>query len=396
MDGIGARIREIRTWRRKSLSVIAGLAGISESYLSRVERGERPIDKRSLVEAIASALQVAPSELLAQPFPATDPVTAEAHAAIEQIGTVLLHNRLGHPFRAETQPWRQVEGELRRFLTVLVPTCDYLQQAELLPALIENLYTAHAIDQAHRRAALDGLVMVLGHTAALLKNLGAHGLPSLAAMHMRYVADELEDPAWAGAAEWRIGQSSGDDRTRMLAVSVRAANQLQTEKSAQARQAYGMLHLNAALACAALLRRDDAYAHLAEARDMLKGMDAALDFADMHFGTANWAAWRVAVGVELGEGPAVMEHARGIDLADLPAAERRGMFYGDLARGLAQDKKTRKQAISMLRVAEEAAPQRVRTNPFLRETVLDLMRQTRRDAAGRDLRGLAYRMGIAG
>ena len=116
----------------------------------------------------------------------------------------------------------------------------------------------------------------------------------------------------------------------------------------------------------------------------------------MHFGAANWSVWRVAVGVELEEGPQVAEHARRVDVSVLPAAERRGMFYADLARGLAQDRSTRDRAVLMLRQAEEIAPQRVRTHPYVREMVVDLIRQARRDAVGVELRGVAHRMGIAG
>lgn len=394
---IGTRIREIRTWRGKSLRVVAELAGVSAGYLSRVERGQRAVDKRSLVEAIADALHVAPSELLAEAGPGRDPIGQQAHAAIEEIGIVLAHNRLGHPYAEQARPWPEVQVDLQRFVGMLVPACDYVSQAAMLPDLIEDLFAAHATDSTHRRDALIGLMLTLQHTAALLKNLGAHGMPHLAAMHMRYVADELGEPAWKGAAEWRVGQSSGGDRVRMLAVSLRAAEQLQAETGPGARQAYGMLHLNAALATAALRRPDDARAHLAEAADTLTATEgASLDFADMHFNRANWTTWRVAVGVELGEGPGVAEHARGVDVSMLAAAERRGMFYGDLGRGLAQDRTTRDRAVVMLRAAEDAAPQRIRTNPYIRETVVDLVRQARRDATGRELRGLAYRMGIAG
>jgi hypothetical protein len=41
------------------------------------------------------------------------------------------------------------------------------------------------------------------------------------------------------------------------------------------------------------------------------------------------------------------------------------------------------------------APQRIRHDVFVRETVAGLLRQTRRDAGGRELRRLAWRMGIA-
>ncbi len=66
---IGWRVRQIRQVRGKSLRVIAGLAGISKAHLSRIERGERALDCRSEIVALANALQVAPSELTSLPFP---------------------------------------------------------------------------------------------------------------------------------------------------------------------------------------------------------------------------------------------------------------------------------------------------------------------------------------
>ena len=44
---IGRRVRQIRYARGKSLVVIAGLAEISKSHLSRIERGERALDSRA-------------------------------------------------------------------------------------------------------------------------------------------------------------------------------------------------------------------------------------------------------------------------------------------------------------------------------------------------------------
>lgn len=55
----------------------------------------------------------------------------------------------------------------------------------------------------------------------------------------------------------------------------------------------------------------------------------------------------------------------------------------------------RQDAVVALRTAEWLVPQRVRANPFVREVVTDLMRRARRDAIGRELRGMVYRMGLA-
>ncbi|MFC6091067.1 helix-turn-helix domain-containing protein [Saccharothrix lopnurensis] len=35
---IGRRLREVRSWRRLSLTVVAGLAGITPAYLSMIDR----------------------------------------------------------------------------------------------------------------------------------------------------------------------------------------------------------------------------------------------------------------------------------------------------------------------------------------------------------------------
>ena len=74
---IGRRVKEIRTWRGLSLRTVAGLAGISAGHLSHIEHGTRRVDKRSTLEALAAALNVAPSELAATPFPPRDEVAAE-------------------------------------------------------------------------------------------------------------------------------------------------------------------------------------------------------------------------------------------------------------------------------------------------------------------------------
>ncbi|MGH3984541.1 MAG: helix-turn-helix domain-containing protein [Pseudonocardiaceae bacterium] len=46
MTMVITRARQIRYARDKSLAVIAGLAGISEGHLSRIERGERALARQ--------------------------------------------------------------------------------------------------------------------------------------------------------------------------------------------------------------------------------------------------------------------------------------------------------------------------------------------------------------
>lgn len=92
---IGRRGRQIRQARGKSLRVIAGLAGIGASHLDRIETGQRALDSLSDIVALASALQVAPSELTRLPVPASG--NGQTDAAIEAVRLALMAASHGLP-----------------------------------------------------------------------------------------------------------------------------------------------------------------------------------------------------------------------------------------------------------------------------------------------------------
>ena len=80
-----------------------------------------------------------------------------------------------------------------------------------------------------------------------------------------------------------------------------------------------------------------------------------------------------------------------------PTAEARGSLLSTVANGRAfcAGKKTRHKGVHVLLHAEHLAPQLIHNDLLVRETVAGLLRQARRDAGGRELRGLAWRMGVA-
>jgi len=100
-----------------------------------------------------------------------------------------------------------------------------------------------------------------------------------------------------------------------------------------------------------------------------------------HFGPTNVAAWRVSIGIELGEGVRAYEDATRapIDVTALGSAERSSSLHLDLARVLVQDGGTRDgEAIRHLDTADHIAPQRVRPDPIARDLALTLDRRTHR------------------
>lgn len=91
----------------------------------------------------------------------------------------------------------------------------------------------------------------------------------------------------------------------------------------------------------------------------------------------------------------MLELAEGVALEKIDKrSSRRADFFADVGRGLAREPKTRTDAVRWLRQAEEAAPQRVRNSAAVRETVAYLLNRARAEAGGRELRGMAARMGV--
>ncbi|MGH3814546.1 MAG: hypothetical protein ACRDUV_19190, partial [Pseudonocardiaceae bacterium] len=100
-----------------------------------------------------------------------------------------------------------------------------------------------------------------------------------------------------------------------------------------------------------------------------------------------------SIALEFGEHGQALEAAKTVR-PDLVAAVQQAEFWAAVGRALVAGKKTRDKAVRVLVHAEQLAPQRIRHDVLVRETVAGLLRQARRDAGGRELRGLAWRMGI--
>lgn len=394
---IGRRLREVRSWRRLSLTAVAGLAGITPAYLSMIERGLRPVTKRAVLEALADALQVAPTELTGSPFPPTDATDAEAHAAIREIETVLSAVDLGVDPGVAPVPWPDLRDRVVRLNTVLRPEADYAAQGRVVPDLLLQLHTAYVRHPAHRRDVLVGLLHTYHAAAVLTKNLGVRGLPVLAARLAQQCAEELDSPEWLGFSVWLRGSVAGaQGRAHQLAASVRGIDRLARADGANVRQAAGMLHLNAALAAASMRDGDTARTHLDEAAALAAHLpEQRENFAFLHFGRPNVGVWRISLATELGEGGKVVELARRVNPDELPAKARRATYWTDLGRSLLTERAGADRGIRALVTAESIAPQLVRNNVFVREAVADLLRRARRDSAGRELRGLAWRVGVA-
>jgi transcriptional regulator with XRE-family HTH domain len=396
---IGRRIKEVRAWRDMTLKIVADRAGISEGYLSRIERGERPVNRRATLEGIAAALEVAPGELTGAHELVAGEGMGEVHAAVVALRVALADNALDDPADDAARPWPELAVTLHQVNVELRPAADYAALGLVLPDLIAELHAVAVTDPVHRRKALHGLLDVYCAVTFTAKHLGEPDLATVAAMHARSVAAELDSPAHTALAELlRAHAVASPARARSLVLAARAADRVApfVGGDGAAAEMYGMLHLTCALNAVALRHPAESADHQAEAADgAARVVGAGTNFGNQSFGQANVGFWGVTLAVERGEGGKVGELARHIDPTAVASASRRAGFYSDLGRGLATERSRRDDAVSALLTAEQLAPQRVRANPFVREAVTDLLRRVRRDTVlGRELRSLAYRMGI--
>jgi hypothetical protein len=343
-------------------------------------------------------LRVHPTELTGQPWIPQDPVGAKTEAGLTAIETALECYELGADPEVPPRPWPQIAADLKRLVTAMVWTADYAGQCELAPVVLGELYGAYLRLPRHRPEALVGLIRAYTSAVITTTGLGAHGLPGAAARAAQQCAETLDDPLWLGYAAFVRGFATGQlNRAVHYRRSVAAAENLtRLLDSSDALQACGMLHLSAALAAGAQADHDTVAIHLQEASALAARMDTEVGtWADLFFGPANVSIWKTSIAFELGEHGKALEAAKTAHPELLPSSNLQAEFWTEVGRAMVAEKKTRHKAVRVLVHAEQLAPQRIRHDVLVRETVAGLLRQARRDAGGRELRGLAWRMGLA-
>jgi transcriptional regulator with XRE-family HTH domain len=394
---LGDRVREVRRWRQLSVRQAAALAGLPSSLWSQVERGDKPVGNHRTLEAMARTLRVHPTDLTGQPWAPPDLVSSEAHAGLIGMETALERYDLGVDPEVPVRDWPGISNDLDNLAKLMHWSADYAEQGVLTPALLGELHGAYVRLPQYRREVLVGLITAFSSVVWTTKRLGVRGVPSLAARAARRCAEELEDPVWLGYTAYLRGDATGQlDRAAQYRRSVSAAQDLTGRLgSPDAVQACGMLHLSAALAAAVQADPDTAATHVEEASALAARMDTEVGtWAHLWFGVVNVGIWRTSLAVELGDHAQALETAKAVRPELLPGTSRQAEFWAEVGRALVARKKTREKGLRVLLHAEQLAPQRIRHDVFVREAITDLLRQARREAGGRELRGLAWRIGV--
>ena len=388
---IGPRVRAIRVRQGMSLGALAAATGLSKAHLSRIERGERSLDRRSTLQAIADALRTPVEELTGQPFTPRNQAENTAQVAALDIRDVLIGTELGERPSSTGRPLAMLKRELWR-AEQLQGACDYAGFGPLLPGLLSDAHVAVASED--RLAGLSLLVRSCLLVDPLCAATGHHELAWIAAERAYAAALLSEDATLIGAANvlrgFTLMKMGLKPRERALVIVTTGAEELarhpMTEESAEV---LGMLHLIADYAHNAADRPGPADDHLREALALAEFTGDGNAY-NLWFGPANLVVWQVSMAVERGEGAVVADLAAGVNSAILRPSRRAAMLMS-VGRGLARERDRHQEAVQVFLRAEALAPQRVHADPFVREAIGSLLSA----AGGAELRGLARRAGVA-
>jgi transcriptional regulator with XRE-family HTH domain len=388
---IGENVRAARIYRGISLEVLAGLVGRSKGWLSKVENGHTRLERRADIAALAEALEVSAVDLLGEPTPMIRP-RDRAYGDVVRLREVLLDSSLDNPLDVPTRSMSALAELALGDIQKQRREADYAQLATGLPPILAELHVhAATATERDRITALRLLVDLCTSATFMLRHLGQVDLAWIAAARAERAAQLLDDEVMIGAAAFAQAHSRPSAAlSRALREAERAADTLEgcIGDDRQSHEVYGMLQLSAALARQVQGDPAGAADRVAEAERVAVRLGER-PWSWQSFGPANVGTWKAMLAVEAGQPDKALAAARAVNPAALPSRGRRAALAIEAGRAcalLGDDA----GAVQQIRRAERLSVARVHKNPLVRELVADLYDR----AAGRDLRGLAWRMNL--
>ena len=402
---IGERIAIYRRRRGLTQLVLAGLIGRSESWLSQVERGIRPIDRLSVLIDIAHVLKVNVTDLTGQPFSLApngsfenDAVYAIRHALTryDAIPAILDPAHQKHPAAPDVA---SLQRHLQRAWQLRQAARYSELGAVLAPLMADTERATRELEGIGRLAAFAVLAETYHVTAMALKKFGENELAWIAADRGVLAAERAEAPLLLAVSARAVGQvfmSAGrlDEADSVSAAALTALEPRLGNPSPEHLSIWGALLLTRAMIAARKNDRPTAQQFITEAQAIAGRLGQDRNDFWTIFGPTNVAIHAVSVDVELGDPAAGLRKAPNVDPSRLSPelVERRVYHMIDVARGYAQHRNDAAAVLTLLE-AERVAPEEVRYHVIVPELLRELLKRERR-AATPGLRPFAARVGV--
>lgn len=390
---VGQNVRRARRYQSMSLKELADRIGKSKGWLSMIENGKLSLDKRQDIALIAEVLAVSADTLLGEAVPEIAPGGYSYN--LRPLRAVLLDAAIEDPPDMPARPVPQLV-QLVTAMDSALRIADYETMHRELPGLLGELQV-HAATSAgeDRDKVLRLLILASSSATIMLRHFGRTELAWVAADRGRQAAVLLGDPVWSGAAAYEVAHARPSvNLSRALLSTPRIADDLETHVGDDpfGRQVYGMLRLSAALACAVQGDHEGAEDQGEEAARVAEPLGDQPDAFEL-FGPANVGVWRTSLAVEAGNAEQALDFADNVQPLALASKNRRAALRLERARAFGMLDRDG-DAIGELKQADRLSPAQIRNNPLVRDMVVVMLDRARREAGGRDLRGLAWRMGI--
>ena len=395
-QALGRKIAAERRRRGLSQPELARILRRSVAWLSQVERGVRKVDRMSVLETIAIALEIPLVELAAE-APVVAAVTEEPPGAsglrLVLSGAYALQAMLD----GRRPPALSTLRAKSREAWELTHAGRYTDLADLLRSLVPDLETAaRTVRDSQSAEVFELMAAVYQACSAALAELGEPEAAWIAADRAMAAAERAGNPMLVAAGAFRLvfvflaarhyDQAEETARTTAEALQARA-----DQGDPQAISLWGALTLQRAEIASHINDPDAAYSRLEQARQASGRLDEGRNDYNTEFGPANVALYEIAVAVGLGDAGRALRAATTVDTTRL-SAERRARMLIDVARAHAQRRQVN-EAVAALRQVEDITPEQVRGRELMHQLVSDLL--TMQDPPSVELRDLARRVGAA-
>ncbi|GAB3546892.1 transcriptional regulator with XRE-family HTH domain [Actinopolyspora lacussalsi] len=380
---VGERVSFYRRRRGLSQAVLAGLMGKSEDWVSKVERGDRQVNRIDVLVELARQLRVTLNDLMGEPVLFEDdednddvPAIRDALMSPERLSRTLFGGAMQPEYvdpepvaRVAEEAWHQYQnGSVGHVVGVLPGLLKSAQQLERTSSGHPSYYRrAHAVSaRVHHLAA------------TTLSKVGESDLSWIAAERAMQAADRSEDPLVLASASragthalLAVGRfddalSLGETAARWLTPQVR-------EAEPEALSLYGMLFLRTAVAAARRQDRQTTRELLGQADTAARRLGVDANYWQTGFGPANVELHRLSASLDLGDVSNVVERGESVHPTHLPV-ERQVTHSIDLARALSMLARD-DDATRVLLDAESKAPQLVTHSSMVREVVRTMYRR---------------------
>jgi transcriptional regulator with XRE-family HTH domain len=374
---LGRKIAFHRGRRGLSQRDFGALVHRSETWVSQVERGERRIDRMTVLRQVAEALEVPLAELAADtPIIAAASSRPAPASALRMLlsSSLRLALAIGRPTAADLDDLRARADRAWQ----LAHATEYDELIPILTTLIPDLEaTVRVVRGSARKAAFRILASTYHAAAAALVKLSELGAAWVAADRAISAAEQAGDQLLMGEGVFRLtlvfqAGRQYDQAEQAAESGIDALGPLVEAGTVEARSLQGALRLQLAIVAARQNRADQAHEHLRQAHTIANSLGGDRNDFNTEFGPTNVTLHEVAVAVELGDAGTALRVFAGVDATRL-SPERHGRVLIDVARAHLQ-RRHPEGAIAALVEAERVTPEQVRSHWVVRGLLQDLER----------------------